>query len=123
MNKQEIRLKHIKWWHQVPLRDGTVTPGQIPIHTMESEYLFDKIDLPVENTVVLICGPSVMIHFALIELKKKGFKDEQIFASLERMMQCGVGYCSHCNIGNKYTCIDGPVFNAADLKQMPVKED
>jgi len=42
---------------------------------------------------------------------------------LERLMQCGVGYCSHCNIGNKYTCIDGPVFNAKDLKKLPLKED
>jgi len=85
--------------------------------------LFKHLDLPVENTVVLLCGPAVMIHFALIELQKKGFKEKQMFASMERMMQCGVGYCSHCNIGNKYTCVDGPVFNAIDLKNLPVKED
>ena len=41
---------------------------------------------------------------------------------MERMMQCGVGYCSHCTIGNKYTCIDGPVFSAKNLKEMPVRE-
>jgi len=85
--------------------------------------LFSKVDLKPENTIVLTCGPAVMIHFAIIELKKKGFKENQIFASLERMMQCGVGYCSHCNIGNKYTCIDGPVFSAKDLEKLPVKED
>jgi len=55
MNKQEIRLKHIKWWHQVPLRDGTVTPGQIPIHTMESEYLFDKIDFEGKSVLDIGC--------------------------------------------------------------------
>ncbi len=85
--------------------------------------LFGKMTVPVENTVALLCGPPIMIHFALIELRKLGFKDKQMYASLERMMQCGVGYCSHCNIGNKYTCIDGPIFNAADLKELPVKED
>lgn len=85
--------------------------------------LFGKMSLPVENTVALLCGPPVMIHFALIGLRKLGFKDKQMYASLERMMQCGVGYCSHCNIGNKYTCIDGPIFNAADLKELPVKEE
>jgi NAD(P)H-flavin reductase len=84
--------------------------------------LFSELDLPVENTFVLICGPAVMIHFALIGLRKKGFNDKQVYASMERLMQCGVGYCSHCNIGNKYTCIDGPVFSAKDLQQMPVKE-
>jgi len=85
--------------------------------------LFNKIYLQPENTIALMCGPPIMIHFTLIELRKKGFKNEQMYASLERMMQCGVGYCSHCNIGNKYSCIDGPVFNAADLEKMPVKED
>ena len=85
--------------------------------------LFKNSKLPPENTVVLLCGPPTMIHFALIELRKKGFNDNQMFASLERMMQCGVGYCSHCNIGNKYACIDGPIFNAADLKELPVREE
>jgi len=63
-----------------------------------------------------------MISSALDALRKKGFKDGQMFASMERMMQCGVGYCSHCTIGNKYTCIDGPVFSAKNLKEMPVRE-
>ncbi len=85
--------------------------------------LFKNSVLSPENTVALLCGPPVMIHFALIELRKKGFKDRQMFASLERMMQCGVGYCSHCNIGNRYACIDGPIFNAAELKELPVKEE
>jgi len=85
--------------------------------------LLGKIDFPAKNTVVMICGPQIMMHFALVELQKKGFDEEFIFASMERMMQCGVGYCSHCNIGSKYTCIDGPVFSAAQLKEMPVKED
>ncbi len=85
--------------------------------------LFKQVNFSPENTIVMICGPSVMIHFSLIELRKKGFRNEQMFASLERLMQCGVGYCSHCNIGNKYSCIDGPVFNAKDLEKLPVKEN
>ena len=85
--------------------------------------LFSKVDLPVESTVVLMCGPPVMISFALAELRKKGFRDSMIFASLERMMQCGVGYCTHCNIGKSYACIDGPVFSASQLEKMPVEED
>jgi NAD(P)H-flavin reductase len=85
--------------------------------------LLGKIDIPAKNTVAMMCGPSIMMHFALIELQKKGFDEEFIFASMERMMQCGVGYCNHCNIGNKYCCIDGPVFSAKDLAQMPIKED
>ncbi len=85
--------------------------------------LFKHLTFPPETTIVMMCGPSIMIHFSLIELRKKGFKDEQMFASLERLMQCGVGYCSHCNIGNKYTCINGPVFTAKDLEKLPMKEN
>ncbi|MCX6798631.1 MAG: FAD/NAD(P)-binding protein [Candidatus Diapherotrites archaeon] len=85
--------------------------------------LFDKAELPVENTVVLVCGPASMMKFSLIELRKKGFKNTQLYASLERVMQCGMGFCAHCNIGNKYTCVHGPVFSAKDLGEMPVEEE
>ena len=85
--------------------------------------LFKKVELPTENTVVLVCGPPIMIKFAIIELRKMGFSEEMIFASLERMMQCGIGYCSHCNAGNKYTCIHGPVFSASELGRLPLEED
>jgi len=85
--------------------------------------LFKKAELPAENTVVLVCGPPNLIKFAIIELRRMGFKEDAIFASLERVMQCGVGYCSHCNVGNKYTCIHGPVFSASELDRLPVEED
>jgi len=85
--------------------------------------MISKTDMPLENTAVLLCGPPNMIKFSIIELRKKGFKAEQIFASLERMMQCGVGYCSHCNAGDKYTCIHGPVFSASELDRLPLEED
>ena len=41
--------------------------------------------------------------------------DESIFVSLERRMKCGVGKCGHCQINGLYACLDGPVFNYADL--------
>jgi len=85
--------------------------------------LFDKIKMPVENSVCLLCGPPIMIHFALIELQKLGFKEAQFFASLERRMHCGMGYCAHCNIGEKQVCTDGPVFTGTELRKMPLRED
>jgi len=85
--------------------------------------LFNKIDLPVEDSVCLLCGPQVMLHFSLIGLKKLGFRDKQLFASLERLMHCGLGYCAHCNIGQKYVCRDGPVFSGEELAKMPLRED
>ena len=84
--------------------------------------LFHKTSINLENTVACLVGPPIMIHFGIKELKKLGFKDEQIYASLERLMHCGMGKCAHCNIGGKYACIDGPVFNGKDLAKMPLEE-
>ncbi len=72
-----------------------------------------------ENCVAITCGPPIMIKFTLQALEKLGFKPEQIYTTLERRMKCGVGICGRCNIGEKYVCIDGPVFSLAELKGIP----
>ena len=82
----------------------------------------DKVDLPVENTFVLMCGPQIMMDIAIEKFKKHGFKPEQIYASLERLMHCGVGKCGHCNIGKEYACVHGPVFSCSELEKMHLKE-
>ena len=33
-------------------------------------------------------------------------------------MCCGLGKCGHCKIGDKYVCLDGPVFNYAEGKRL-----
>lgn len=71
-----------------------------------------------ENTVAITCGPPIMIKFTLQALDKLGFKPEQIYTTLERRMKCGVGICGRCNIGDKYVCVDGPVFTYAELQGM-----
>jgi len=63
-----------------------------------------------------------MIRFVLEKLMGTGFKDENIYVSLERYMKCGIGKCGHCNIGEKFVCIDGPVFSFSQLKEFPEKE-
>jgi len=97
-------------------------PPQWKGHCGVVTKLFDKTPLSAENSIACIVGPPIMIHFAIEGLKKKGFKDEQIYASLERLMHCGVGKCAHCNIAGKYVCIDGPVFNGKALAKMPLEE-
>jgi anaerobic sulfite reductase subunit B len=67
------------------------------------------------NAVAMLCGPPVMMNIATGILKEKGFHDDQIFVSAERLMYCGIGICSHCMIRGKYTCIDGPVFRYDDI--------
>ena len=72
-----------------------------------------------DNAVAIICGPPIMIKTAQNELEKLNWKDEQILNSLEMRMKCGIGKCGRCNIGDKFVCIDGPVFSLAELKRMP----
>ncbi|MDR1947551.1 MAG: FAD/NAD(P)-binding protein [Desulfovibrio sp.] len=71
------------------------------------------------NCVAVTCGPPIMIKFTLQALEKLKFAPEQIYTTLEKRMKCGIGICGRCNIGDKYVCIDGPVFSMAELNAMP----
>ncbi len=63
-----------------------------------------------EATVAMVCGPEIMMRFAVRELETQGIADERIYLSTERNLQCGVGLCGHCQHGNVFVCKDGPVF-------------
>ncbi len=71
-----------------------------------------------ENTIAITCGPPIMIKYVIQNLLELGFKDEQIYTTLEMRMKCGVGVCGRCNIGNLYVCKDGPVFSYEQLKNL-----
>jgi NAD(P)H-flavin reductase len=66
---------------------------------------FDPLD-----TVALVCGPEIMMHFTLLELQKRGLTPEQVYLSLERNMKCALGFCGHCQFVPFFECKDGPVF-------------
>jgi dihydroorotate dehydrogenase electron transfer subunit len=65
--------------------------------------------------MIYTCGPEVMVKkiFELTEQRKL-----PIEASLERLMRCGIGLCGSCVIGKYRVCRDGPVFNAAQLREV-----
>jgi NAD(P)H-flavin reductase len=48
-------------------------------------------------------------------LSSLGIRGDDIFLSLERRMECGMGRCCHCGIGTFLCCTDGPVFSVAEL--------
>jgi len=72
--------------------------------------LLSRAEITPENTVAFICGPEIMMRFTIKELGKLGFKDNQIYLSLERRMRCGIGLCGHCQMGPYFVCKHGPVF-------------
>jgi sulfhydrogenase subunit gamma (sulfur reductase) len=72
-----------------------------------------------KNSIVLVCGPPIMLKFTMKPLLDLGFPPERIVTSLERRMSCGIGKCGRCNIGSKYICKDGPVFTYQQIQQLP----
>ncbi len=82
--------------------------------------LFKKFK-DLRDTLAFLCGPSLMMHFAIQELLNLRVKPEHIILSLERYMKCGVGKCGHCYLKDKYVCTDGPVFSYKDLKELGVE--
>ncbi len=85
---------------------------------MVTKYIPDLKFENIENAVFICVGPPIMIRFTIMEIQKLGVKDEQIWVSNERKMCCGLGKCGHCKIGSTYICLDGPVFNYVDGKEL-----
>ena len=81
--------------------------------------ILDNKDVDIGNAVAVVCGPPIMMKFATFKLVEMGFKDSQIYLSMEKNMSCGIGKCGHCRIGNFYCCKDGPVFSYDRIKDFP----
>lgn len=66
--------------------------------------------VPVEpDDAAFVCGPEIMMRFAIRELERRGMPRDAIWLSLERSMKCGIGLCGHCQLGGLFVCKDGPV--------------
>jgi len=76
-----------------------------------------KVDM--NNTVSIVCGPPVMMKFVTFKLLDLGFKNSDIYLSMEKNMSCGIGKCGHCRLGTYYACKDGPVFTYDRIKDLP----
>ena len=68
-----------------------------------------RIPLRPERSTAFLCGPEPMMRGCADELVRKGLPHHCIQVSLERNMQCGVGWCGHCQLGPLLLCRDGPV--------------
>jgi dihydroorotate dehydrogenase electron transfer subunit len=92
--------------------DGTAGLQCLVTQPLESLLDKEKFDM------IYTCGPEVMVKkiFEMTEQRKL-----PIEASLERLMRCGIGLCGSCLIGKYRVCRDGPVFNAAQLRE--IKEE
>jgi len=76
-----------------------------------------------DNAMAFVVGPEIMMRFTVTELRERGVPRDQIYLSMERNMQCAVGFCGHCQFGNRFVCRDGAVFAYSDLRRyLPVRE-
>lgn len=80
--------------------------------------LIPRIQLDPRNTMAMLCGPEIMMHYTILELQKRGLQNDQIYISMERNMKCGIGFCGHCQLGPKFVCKDGPVFLFSEMKHL-----
>ena len=74
-------------------------------------------ELTASPATVLTCGPEPMLR-AVAEICRRVGVDCQ--ASMERRMACGLGACLGCVVdapdgGRVRACVEGPVFNAAEI--------
>ena len=92
----------------------TTEDGTAGLQCLVTEPLASLLDKE-HFDMIYTCGPEVMVKkiFELTEARKLPLE-----ASLERLMRCGIGLCGSCVIGKYRVCRDGPVFTAAQLREV-----
>jgi NAD(P)H-flavin reductase len=85
--------------------------------------LFKYSRLQPAQSVAMVCGPEIMMRFAVRELEAQGLSRDDIYISMERNMKCAVGFCGHCQYGPHFICKDGPVFPYERVHKLLEKYD
>ena len=80
--------------------------------------LIARASFDAQRALALVCGPEIMMRFAIAALRDAGIAEQAIYLSLERNMKCGVGLCGHCQFGGLLVCRDGPVLRYDRLRDL-----
>jgi anaerobic sulfite reductase subunit B len=79
-------------------------------HVGVASKLVGEAEFDPSSATAFVCGPEIMMRFTARALRERGMPADRIFASMERNMTCGLGYCGHCQLGPTLICRDGPVY-------------
>ena len=79
--------------------------------------LIPRAEFDPDEAVALVCGPEIMMRFAVKALHERGVSLDNIYISMERNMKCAVGFCGHCQFGPEFVCKDGPVFRFREIER------
>jgi len=101
---------------QVSLTVDTAGPGWTGSIGVVTELL-PRASFDPANTVALVCGPEIMMRFAVQNLRGAGMDVSDIYVTMERNMKCAIGLCGHCQYGPDFICKDGPVFPFSRVKK------
>lgn len=109
-----VHREYFELWRRMPDTQVLLTTDQ-PDRSWRDRTgvvteLFEEVEIDPARTVVLMCGPEVMMRYAIQTLLRRGVAPDRIHLSLERNMKCAVGLCGHCQLGPEFLCKDGPIF-------------
>jgi len=90
----------------------------VELHIGGVRKFLGQITIDPANTVAMICGPDILMRFAVNELMQHKMSGDDIYVSLERNMKCAIGFCGHCQFGQHFVCKDGPVFQYSRLSTL-----
>ena len=108
-------------WRKQPDTEVLLTsdqPGKVWRHHVGVvTELFEKVSIDPTTTMVLMCGPEIMMRLGVPILLRRGIPHTAVYMSLERHMECGIGLCGHCQMGPYFLCKDGPVMRYDRIAQ------
>jgi sulfhydrogenase subunit gamma (sulfur reductase) len=109
-----VHRERFETWRRAPDTQVLLTTDQ-PDRTWRGRLgvvteLFSEVEIDPSRTIVFMCGPELMIRYAVRILADRGVSKDRMFVSLERNMKCAIGLCGHCQFGPEFVCKDGPIF-------------
>ncbi len=90
--------------------DGSAGRKGFPSQWLQEAVADDALHM------VYTCGPELMMK-AVEDVCRGSSVDCQV--CLERYMKCGIGVCGQCDCDGRRVCVEGPVFELAELTDMP----
>ena len=107
-------------WQELPdtqvLLAADVGGPNWPYSVGKVTVLFNQAGIDPDRSIVMLCGPEVMMKASIDRLLALHVPPESMWLSIERNMQCGIGHCGHCQVGPYFVCQDGPVFHYPQLR-------
>ncbi len=118
--KEMLYREEIHGWHQRDDLNIKLTvdkgdeswKGNVGVVTT----ILDNLEVDCAQAIAIVCGPPVAMKFSTKKLLELGFRENNIYLSMEKNMSCGIGKCGHCRLGTYYGCKDGPVFTYDKIK-------